>query len=294
MGPMKNWGIRAKTLIPSLVIMLIVSGGLSVWIQQQQQEQAVEQAKQAARAIQEQIMADRQVYTERVILKLRDDAVEYKATDMKGLSGQKAIPLPASFVHLTSAVVNQKGIHSADLVALFNINPDKAPRTEFERRALEKLWENRSEVQFTVEGTGDTAKLVAISADVASSQACVTCHNEHPASKKKDFRLNDVMGGLVVKIPLADSFKRARDTATLLIIVLLGGFAVVLGLIAFIQHRAITQPLLALEKAAEAISMGDVDKPIVVTTNDEVGSLAKAFERMRVSLEQIMKSLDKD
>ena len=30
--------------------------------------------------------------------------------------------------------------------------------------------------------------------DVASAQACVTCHNEHPKSPKKDWALNDVMG----------------------------------------------------------------------------------------------------
>jgi hypothetical protein len=42
----------------------------------------------------------------------------------------------------------------------------------------------------------------AIYADRAVSQACVDCHNTHPHSPKKDFKLGDVMGGLVIEIPL--------------------------------------------------------------------------------------------
>jgi len=33
-------------------------------------------------------------------------------------------------------------------------------------------------------------------------QACIGCHNAHPRSPKKDFKLDDVMGGLVIEIPL--------------------------------------------------------------------------------------------
>ena len=42
----------------------------------------------------------------------------------------------------------------------------------------------------------------AIYADRAVSQACVGCHNTHPRSPKKDFKMGDVMGGLVIEIPL--------------------------------------------------------------------------------------------
>jgi methyl-accepting chemotaxis protein len=38
--------------------------------------------------------------------------------------------------------------------------------------------------------------------DIAGSKACVTCHNSHEDSPKKDFKLGDVMGILVVNIPI--------------------------------------------------------------------------------------------
>jgi two-component system OmpR family sensor kinase len=60
--------------------------------------------------------------------------------------------------------------------------------------------------------------------------------------------------------------------------------ALVLGLTAagMLAHR-----LLRLETAAERISGGDFGAPIVDHGNDEIGELARAFDRMRVQLAQL-------
>lgn len=42
----------------------------------------------------------------------------------------------------------------------------------------------------------------AIYPDRAVSRACVNCHNSHKESPKHDFKMNDVMGGLEILIPL--------------------------------------------------------------------------------------------
>jgi hypothetical protein len=42
----------------------------------------------------------------------------------------------------------------------------------------------------------------ALYTDRAVSQACIGCHNAHPDSPKRDFKQNDVMGGMIVSIPL--------------------------------------------------------------------------------------------
>jgi hypothetical protein len=49
---------------------------------------------------------------------------------------------------------------------------------------------------------GDQIYFKAIYADRAVSQSCVGCHNAHPRSPKNDFKINDAMDGLVIKIPL--------------------------------------------------------------------------------------------
>jgi hypothetical protein len=42
----------------------------------------------------------------------------------------------------------------------------------------------------------------AIYADRATSKACVNCHNGHILSSKHDFKLGDVMGGIIISFPL--------------------------------------------------------------------------------------------
>jgi hypothetical protein len=37
---------------------------------------------------------------------------------------------------------------------------------------------------------------------VAIAPACVACHNGHKDSPRSDFQMGDVMGGVVVRIPV--------------------------------------------------------------------------------------------
>ena len=135
-----------------------------------------------------------------------------------------------------------------------------------------------------------------LSADVANVKACVTCHNEHEKrlDRGKQFELNDVMGGLVISLPMAHEFATARSNATKLTIGLFAAFAVLLVLQWLVVNRPLVNSLGELERAAERISMGQLDEPIRMDRNDEVGGLAKAFERMRSSLAAAMQNYDDD
>jgi hypothetical protein len=42
----------------------------------------------------------------------------------------------------------------------------------------------------------------AFYADVAVAEACTSCHNDHKDSPKTDFEGGDVMGGVVIRIPM--------------------------------------------------------------------------------------------
>ena len=52
---------------------------------------------------------------------------------------------------------------------------------------------------------GPDAYMQAVYADRAISQACIGCHNAHPDSPKRDFKQNDIMGGMFISVPLKDS-----------------------------------------------------------------------------------------
>ncbi|WP_216319381.1 HAMP domain-containing protein [Deinococcus aestuarii] len=55
--------------------------------------------------------------------------------------------------------------------------------------------------------------------------------------------------------------------------------------------RRVVQPIERLVKVADAISMGDLTRPVQVGRNDEIGDLSQALERMRLSLEAAMDRL---
>ncbi len=87
-------------------------------------------------------------------------------------------------------------------MSLWPINPQNAPATEAERNSLEAV-RQYPERSATSTVTIDSQRYFqAIYADHAVAQACIGCHNAHPQSPKHDFTLNDVMGALVIEIPL--------------------------------------------------------------------------------------------
>jgi len=55
-------------------------------------------------------------------------------------------------------------------------------------------------VSLTEETLGDRKYFTAIYPDVAVAQACIQCHNEHKDSPRSDFAMDDVMGGVVIRI----------------------------------------------------------------------------------------------
>jgi methyl-accepting chemotaxis protein len=78
--------------------------------------------------------------------------------------------------------------------------------------------------------------------------------------------------------------KSSQDRG-LLIIVIIAIIAMITGIIlAVIYGRSISRPITNLTAAADDISKGEISKPVPRETKDEIGDLAEAFERMRVSL----------
>ncbi|MEJ7553964.1 MAG: HAMP domain-containing protein, partial [Aquificaceae bacterium] len=49
----------------------------------------------------------------------------------------------------------------------------------------------------------------------------------------------------------------------------------------------ISLPMEELQRKAEEIAKGNVDEPIEVKSDDEIGKLAESFERMRVSIKKV-------
>ncbi len=97
--------------------------------------------------------------------------------------------------------------------------------------------------------------------------------------------------GLVVQIDVADVIQPVDDVRTKATIALFI-FMMPLIAIALMTAHSISQPLVKLRTTLEDISMGNMETtidPKLTGSRDEIGELARAFERMIVSLKLAMK-----
>lgn len=146
------------------------------------------------------IKADREVYTTHIVKRMQEQGIVLAKEDWKD---KNAIPLPAQFLNYSSKIVAESGSGIRyRLISLWPIYRKNGPATPFERKGLEKLIENPDVPQRGEVATGKMKFFQSIYADTATSQACVTCHNTHPLSPKRDFKIGDPIGAIVVTIPL--------------------------------------------------------------------------------------------
>ncbi|KQR08732.1 HAMP domain-containing protein [Deinococcus sp. Leaf326] len=95
---------------------------------------------------------------------------------------------------------------------------------------------------------------------------------------------------VTVGLPSTQADRNLLRTTLLVLLSTLAGLALAAWL-AIRSARRIVQPITELVKVADAISLGDLTRPVRAGNNDEIGDLAQALERMRLSLEAAMDRL---
>ncbi len=155
--------------------------------------------------------SDRTAYTRHVVNRLKklegnekkDGVVPAEATEAWQQTG--GVPLPAQMFRMGAELASEKGAFTYGLISLWNINDKQAPQDEFEKVGMEKVVET-GEPYKEYREIGGQKYFSAIYPDKAVAEACVSCHNSHPVHKErypdKVFKLEDVMGGVVINLPL--------------------------------------------------------------------------------------------
>jgi hypothetical protein len=147
------------------------------------------------------IEADRTFYTIHIVERLQKQGGAPTAENWR--TQKKTLPLPAQFLAEASNLSSMTGTRVRyRLISLWPINPQNGPDDESEKKGLDAVREHPEQAATGTVTVGNQTYFQAIYADRAVSQACVGCHNTHPHSPKKDFKVGDVMGGLVIEIPL--------------------------------------------------------------------------------------------
>jgi len=145
--------------------------------------------------------SDRAVYTKLIVNRLVKDEKVIKASEH--WKDDKALVLPAQMFRYGAEMVTEKGANfNYSLLSEWPINSQNSPKTEIEKTGLKFIAANPGKNYYSEEKLGDKTYFTAIYADTGIAPACVSCHNDHKDSPRTDFKLGDVMGGVVIRIPV--------------------------------------------------------------------------------------------
>lgn len=147
------------------------------------------------------VQSHRAFYTAHVVQPLEEQGVAKAGSEWGTQS--KTIPLPVQVVNETSQMFSAKfsGLRY-QLISLWPINQNNSPRDQMAKSSLEALGARPERPITRTVKIDDHTYFHAIYADVAVSKACVACHNAHPDSPKRDFKVGDIMGGLIIEFPV--------------------------------------------------------------------------------------------
>lgn len=146
------------------------------------------------------IQADRTFYTTDVVERMQMRGIVVASENWRETA---RLPLPAQFLIESGRLVAQEGSGLRfRLISRWPINKSNKPASEFEQKGLSEIHMNPDNPYTGVTSEGGISVFQALYADRAVSQTCVGCHNAHPGSPKRDFKPRDVMGGLLLTIPL--------------------------------------------------------------------------------------------
>lgn len=147
--------------------------------------------------------SDRTVYTRKVVNRLAVKEKVIKASEYH--EDDKALPLPAQMFRFGAEMVAEKtDKFTYSLLSIWPINKQNAPRTDVEIAGLEFVAANKGKNYYGEETLGGQKYFTAVYADTAVAPACVSCHNEHKDTPKTDFKMGDVMGGVVIRLPITN------------------------------------------------------------------------------------------
>ncbi|MGI9423595.1 MAG: Tll0287-like domain-containing protein [Hyphomicrobiaceae bacterium] len=148
------------------------------------------------------VSANRAVYSQVVVnrLMLQDKVMKASEHYLK----EKALPLPAQLFRLGAELATEKNRRVFySLHSYWPLNKQNAPRTKKEKDGLAFVTV-KGENFYGEEVVDGIRYFIAVYPDRATDPSCVNCHNNHKDSPRRDFKIDEVMGGVVIRLPFGE------------------------------------------------------------------------------------------
>jgi hypothetical protein len=147
------------------------------------------------------IAADREMYCQQYIAHQKEgDPLPNLSTSNKS---SDSWPLPAEMFRRAAESIQSKGAEfSYALRSLRPIDPRNGPQTELEQRGLAAVASHPAQNYYGQEMLGGRRYFTAVYPDLHAVAACVDCHNRSSTSIPQRLQVGDILGGIVVRVPL--------------------------------------------------------------------------------------------
>ncbi len=192
----------SKTLLWGTVLGYAIGGATVLWPARALPEAAsinipIETVVDYIHAV---IAADREVYTKHAMERMQMKGVVAVAEKYEE---KNTLPLPAQFLLESGRHLGKMGVGvQYRLISSWPINKRNIAANALENIGLGQVATDPDRPYKGVTKVGDTRYFEAIYADRAVTMSCAGCHNAHPNSPRRDFKLNDVIGAIVVSVQL--------------------------------------------------------------------------------------------
>ena len=146
------------------------------------------------------IEANREVYTTHVVERLQAKGVVVASENWEY---QNTMPLPAQLLMESDRVLERNGSGiQYRLISSWPINKRNVASGEFQKNGLVAILAHPTKPYTGYVTVGKARYFQAVYPDLAVTEGCIGCHNAHPESAKRDFKINDVIGAMVISIPV--------------------------------------------------------------------------------------------
>jgi protein-histidine pros-kinase len=139
-----------------------------------------------------------------------------------------------------------------------------------------------------------------------SDGACLRCHSTVEAAPRTlvdkygpangfGWQLNEVVGAQLVSVPMAVPMARAQDAWVVFMLMLSAVFATIAIVLNGMLWWLVIRPVTRLARIADRVSLGEMSAPSFNSAaHDEIGRLATSFTRMRKSMVQALRLLERE
>ena len=276
-----------KLLLPLCLVCLLVVGSVLAVVSRTRTDAVEEAGVATGRAVANQVVTLRRFYTDEIASRAKKAGMGL-GYDFK--DKENVLPLPATLVKALGESISKE--YPGTEVRLRSMYPFPHRAAEgkldsFQAEALAALEKDPKTAQHRVEEFQGRLSVRYAVADVMK-EGCVACHNSHPQSPKRDWKVGDVRGLIEVVVPVDQVDRGISRSATTLGALLIAGFGLLGLAVYFLMRRVVSRPLHQAALLMEQVATGDLGVQTPQAADDEMGRM---FGAMRSMIEKLRKTL---